>query len=159
MKKIALLAVIAGSLATSLSAWAGKDDHVIIQEAVNNHVQVAQAIKLADETAVTLTGTLVKQIDAEKFELKDATGTILLEIDDDISRATPIKVGDKVIISCVTTCGSCDDCKKGLFANCPHGGWIIGHLIDDTHAEYVHIPYAVGIPNCSVLFTNSYSHE
>ena len=96
MKKIALLAVIAGSLATSLSAWAGKDDHVIIQEAVNNHVQVAQAIKLADETAVTLTGTLVKQIDAEKFELKDATGTILLEIDDDISRATPIKVGDKV---------------------------------------------------------------
>ena len=96
MIKIALLAVIAGSLATSLSAWAGKDDHVIIQEAVNNHVQVAQAIKLADETAVTLTGTLVKQIDAEKFELKDATGTILLEIDDDISRATPIKVGDKV---------------------------------------------------------------
>ena len=69
------------------------------------------------------------------------------------------KVGDKVIISCVTTCGSCDDCKKGLYANCPHGGWILGHLIDDTHAEYVHIPHAVGIPNCSILFTNSYSHE
>ena len=69
------------------------------------------------------------------------------------------KVGDKVIISCVTTCGSCDNCKKGLYANCPHGGWILGHLIDDTHAEYVHIPHAVGIPNCSVLFTNSYSHD
>jgi len=69
------------------------------------------------------------------------------------------KVGDKVFISCVTTCGSCDDCKKGLYAHCPHGGWILGHLIDDTKAEYVHIPYAVGIINCSVLFTNSYSHN
>lgn len=69
------------------------------------------------------------------------------------------KVGDKVFISCVTTCGSCDDCKKGFYARCPHGGWILGHLIDDTQAEYVHIPYAVGIINCSVLFTNSYSHN
>lgn len=95
MKKLGLV-VIATTLVMTVNAWAGKDDHVIIQEAANNHVQVIQAKKLADETAVTLTGTLVKKIDAETFELKDATGTILLEIDDDISRVTPIKVGDKV---------------------------------------------------------------
>lgn len=52
------------------------------------------------------------------------------------------KVGDKVIISCVTTCGSCDNCKKGLYAHCADGGWILGHLIDGTQAEYVHIPHA-----------------
>ena len=95
MKKIGLF-VVASTLLMTMNAWAGKDDHVIIQEAANNHVQIIQAQKLADETAVTLTGTLVKKIDAETFELKDATGTILVEIDDDISRATPVKVGDKV---------------------------------------------------------------
>lgn len=94
MKKTTLFLILASSM--TINAWAGKADHVVIQEAAKNHVQIVQAKKLADETAVTLTGTLVKQIDAEKFELKDATGTILLEIDDDISRVTPVKVGDKV---------------------------------------------------------------
>jgi alcohol dehydrogenase len=52
------------------------------------------------------------------------------------------KVGDKVIISCVTACGTCDYCKKALYAHCKDGGWILGHLIDGTQAEYVHIPHA-----------------
>jgi alcohol dehydrogenase len=52
------------------------------------------------------------------------------------------KVGDKVIVSCVTVCGSCDNCKKGLYAHCDDGGWILGHLINGTQAEYVHIPHA-----------------
>ena len=52
------------------------------------------------------------------------------------------KVGDKVIISCVTSCGACDNCKKGLYAHCADGGWILGHLINGTQSEYVHIPHA-----------------
>ena len=32
------------------------------------------------------------------------------------------KVGDKVIISCVTACGTCDYCKTGLYAHCKDGG-------------------------------------
>ena len=52
------------------------------------------------------------------------------------------KVGDKVIVSCVTACGTCSYCKKSLYAHCENGGWILGHLIDGTQAEYVHIPYA-----------------
>lgn len=53
------------------------------------------------------------------------------------------KVGDKVLISCITSCGKCDNCKKGLYAHCEDGGgWILGHLIDGTQAEYVRIPYA-----------------
>lgn len=55
---------------------------------------------------------------------------------------TNFKVGDKVIISCVTACGKCDYCKKGLYAHCKDGGWILGHLINGTQAEYVHIPHA-----------------
>ncbi|MEJ9152410.1 zinc-dependent alcohol dehydrogenase family protein [Bacillus smithii] len=52
------------------------------------------------------------------------------------------KPGDKVLISCVTSCGRCDYCKKAMYAHCENGGWILGHLIDGTQAEYVRIPYA-----------------
>lgn len=52
------------------------------------------------------------------------------------------KKGDKVIISCVTSCGTCEYCKKQLYAHCVDGGWILGHLIDGTQAEYVRTPYA-----------------
>jgi len=50
-------------------------------------------------------------------------------------------VGDKVVIACVTHCGQCDSCQKGLFSHCKNGGWILGHTIDGTQAEYVRIPY------------------
>lgn len=52
------------------------------------------------------------------------------------------EVGDKVLISCITSCGSCDYCKKGMYSHCETGGWILGHLIDGTQAEYVRIPHA-----------------
>jgi alcohol dehydrogenase len=52
------------------------------------------------------------------------------------------KPGDRVLISCVTSCGRCDYCKKAMYAHCEEGGWILGHLIDGTQAEYVRIPYA-----------------
>ncbi|MCX6168399.1 MAG: zinc-dependent alcohol dehydrogenase family protein [Ignavibacteriales bacterium] len=52
------------------------------------------------------------------------------------------KVGDKVLISCITSCGICDACKKGMYSHCETGGWILGHMIDGTQAEYVRIPHA-----------------
>jgi len=52
------------------------------------------------------------------------------------------KKGDRVLISCITSCGKCDACKKGMYSHCANGGWILGHLIDGTQAEYVRIPYA-----------------
>lgn len=51
------------------------------------------------------------------------------------------KKGDAVLISCVTSCGSCPNCKRQLYAHCSDGGWILGHLIDGTQAEYVRIPH------------------
>ena len=53
-----------------------------------------------------------------------------------------IKVGDKVIISCVSKCCTCDNCKKQLYSHCRNGGWILGYMIDGTQAEYVRTPYA-----------------
>ena len=52
------------------------------------------------------------------------------------------KKGDRVLISCITSCGKCEACKKGMYSHCANGGWILGHLIDGTQAEYVRIPYA-----------------
>lgn len=52
------------------------------------------------------------------------------------------KKGDKALISCITACGRCDYCKEGVYSHCRNGGWILGHKIDGTQAEYVRIPYA-----------------
>ena len=53
------------------------------------------------------------------------------------------KKGDKVIISCVSRCGSCENCQKQLYAHCRQdGGWIMGYMIDGTQAEYVRTPFA-----------------
>jgi alcohol dehydrogenase len=58
------------------------------------------------------------------------------------SAVSNFKKGDHVIISCITSCGKCDYCKKGMYSHCEDGGWILGNLIDGTQAEYVRIPHA-----------------
>jgi alcohol dehydrogenase len=50
--------------------------------------------------------------------------------------------GDRVLISCITSCGTCPFCKKGMYSHCADGGWILGHLVDGTQAEYVRVPHA-----------------
>ena len=53
------------------------------------------------------------------------------------------KVGDRVLISCISSCGRCGNCKKGMYSHCENGGgWILGCLIDGTQAEYVRTPFA-----------------
>jgi alcohol dehydrogenase len=53
------------------------------------------------------------------------------------------QVGTHVLISCITSCGRCTNCKRGMYSHCENGGgWILGNLIDGTQAEYVRIPYA-----------------
>ena len=58
------------------------------------------------------------------------------------SAVSNFKKGDHVIISCITSCGKCDYCKKGMYSHCIDGGWILGNMIDGTQAEYVRIPHA-----------------
>ncbi|WP_028534471.1 zinc-dependent alcohol dehydrogenase family protein [Paludibacterium yongneupense] len=52
------------------------------------------------------------------------------------------KVGDRVLISCISACGKCGYCRKLMYSHCATGGWILGNSIDGTQAEYVRIPYA-----------------
>ena len=56
---------------------------------------------------------------------------------------TGFKRGDRVLVSCITSCGKCGNCKRGMYSHCESGGgWILGHLIDGTQAEYVRVPFA-----------------
>jgi len=55
---------------------------------------------------------------------------------------TSFKPGDHVLISCISSCGKCDYCRRGMYSHCRSGGWILGHTIDGTQAEYVRIPHA-----------------
>lgn len=65
---------------------------------------------------------------------------VIEEVGDGVSS---FKAGDRVLISCISSCGKCANCKKGMYSHCENGGgWILGHLIDGTQAEYVRIPFA-----------------
>ncbi len=63
-------------------------------------------------------------------------------VDEVGAAVTTFKKGDHVIVSCITSCGRCDACKKAMYSHCTNGGWILGNTIDGTHAEYVRIPFA-----------------
>lgn len=64
------------------------------------------------------------------------------------SAVSKLAVGDRVIISCITSCGSCAYCHQRLPSHCLDDegasgiGWIFGHLINGTQAEYVRVPFA-----------------
>ncbi|MDB5447483.1 MAG: alcohol dehydrogenase [Phenylobacterium sp.] len=55
---------------------------------------------------------------------------------------TTFRPGDRVIVSCISACGRCEYCRKGMYSHCTTGGWILGNTIDGAQAEYVRIPYA-----------------
>jgi alcohol dehydrogenase len=69
----------------------------------------------------------------------EAVGTIV-----EVGRGvTTRKVGDRVLVSCITACGRCRFCRDSHYGLCVGGGgWILGHLIDGTQAEYVRVPFA-----------------
>src|SRR5215469_5203014 len=69
----------------------------------------------------------------------EAVGTVM-EIG---SAVTTVLPGDRVLMSCVTSCGRCRFCKEGRYGQClGGGGWIFGHLIDGLQAEYARVPFA-----------------
>ena len=55
---------------------------------------------------------------------------------------TAFKVGDRVVVSCISSCGKCDYCRRGMYSHCVNGGWILGNKVDGTQAEYVRTPFA-----------------
>jgi alcohol dehydrogenase len=56
---------------------------------------------------------------------------------------TTVAPGDRVLMSCVSSCGRCRYCKEGRYGQClGGGGWIFGHLINGVQAEYARVPFA-----------------
>lgn len=54
-----------------------------------------------------------------------------------------LAVGDRVLVSCVTACGTCRFCRESRYGQCTGGGgWILGNTIDGTQAEFVRVPFA-----------------
>ena len=69
----------------------------------------------------------------------EAVGTIE-EVGDGVQTLAP---GDRVLVSCISACGTCRFCREGRYGQClGTGGWILGHKINGTQAEYVRVPFA-----------------
>ena len=69
----------------------------------------------------------------------EAVGTVE-EVGDGVRRLCP---GDRVLVSCISACGTCRFCREARYGQCLEGGgWVLGHKIDGTQAEYVRVPYA-----------------
>lgn len=69
----------------------------------------------------------------------EAVGTVR-EVGAAVSTVVP---GDRVLMSCVSSCGRCQYCKQGRYGQClGGGGWIFGHLINGLQAEYARVPFA-----------------
>ncbi len=96
-------------------------------------------------TKTTICGTDLHIMKGDVPEVKDGTtlGHEGVGIVEEVgSGVTSFHAGDNVLISCITSCGRCTWCRKGMYSHCENGGWVLGHLIDGTQAEYVRIPYA-----------------
>jgi alcohol dehydrogenase len=69
----------------------------------------------------------------------EAVGTVV-EVG---AAVTTVKAGDRVLCSCITSCGRCRFCKEAHYGLCTGGGgWIFGHLIDGLQAELARVPFA-----------------
>ena len=69
----------------------------------------------------------------------EAVGTIV----EAGNAVTMLEDGDRVLVSCITSCGRCRFCREGHYGLCTGGGgWILGHLINGLQAEYARVPFA-----------------
>ncbi|MES2184954.1 MAG: zinc-dependent alcohol dehydrogenase family protein [Pseudomonadota bacterium] len=108
------------------------------------------AIMQPGDTIVRVTRTTICGTDLHILKGDVATckpGTVLghegVGIVDTVGPAvTSFKPGDHVLISCISACGRCEPCRKGMYSHCTTGGWILGNTIDGTQAEFVRIPHA-----------------
>jgi alcohol dehydrogenase len=90
-------------------------------------------------TDLHILGGDVPEVTPGRILVHEAVGTVTA-IGPGIQK---LAVGDRVLVSCITSCGSCRYCREGSYGQClGGGGWILGHLIDGTQAEYVRIPFA-----------------
>ncbi|MEU2156054.1 alcohol dehydrogenase catalytic domain-containing protein [Streptomyces sp. NPDC019396] len=96
--------------------------------------------------AVTICGTDLHIVKGDVPEVEpgrilghEAVGEVM-EVGGDVRTVRP---GDRVLVSCIAACGRCRFCRENRYGQCRGGGgWVLGHLIDGTQAEYVRVPFA-----------------
>jgi alcohol dehydrogenase len=115
-------------------------------EEVPDPVIEAETDAIVRVDAVTICGTDLHILKGDVPAVTDgrilgheAVGTVV----ETGSSVTTVKVGDRVLVSCITACGSCRYCREGSYGQClGGGGWILGHKINGTQAELVRVPFA-----------------
>jgi alcohol dehydrogenase len=81
----------------------------------------------------------VPEVEPGRILGHEAVGTVV----ETGSAVTTLEAGDRVLVSCITSCGRCRFCKEARYGLCTGGGgWIFGHLIDGLQAEYARVPFA-----------------
>lgn len=96
--------------------------------------------------ATTICGTDLRILDGDVPAVRpgrilghEAVGTVE-EVGDGVRRLSP---GDRVLVPCISGCGTCRYCREGRYGQCTGGGgWVLGRTIDGTQAEYVRVPFA-----------------
>src|SRR5512133_3225941 len=81
----------------------------------------------------------VPEVEPGRILGHEAVGTVV----ETGEAVTTIEEGDRVLVSCISSCGRCRFCKEGRYGLCTGGGgWIFGHLIDGLQAEFARVPFA-----------------
>src|SRR5436309_10984739 len=119
-----------------LRAWETKPDPTILEP--------TDAIVRIDSS--TICGTDLHILKGDVPEVQpgtvlghEAVGTIV----ETGAAVTTLAEGERVLVSCITSCGRCRFCREGRYGLCTGGGgWIFGHLIDGLQAEYARVPFA-----------------
>ncbi|MEU9759194.1 alcohol dehydrogenase catalytic domain-containing protein [Streptomyces sp. NPDC047985] len=107
-------------------------------------IDAADAVVRVD--VVTICGTDLHIVKGDVLDVPpglilghEAVGTVV-ETGSDVRTVRP---GDRVLVSCVSPCGRCRFCRESRYGQCQGGGgWVLGHTIDGTQAEYVRVPFA-----------------
>jgi alcohol dehydrogenase len=117
-------------------AWEEVPDPEIIDE--NDAIIRVAATTICGTDLRILAGD-VPEVHAGRILGHEAVGTVD-EVGANVHRLSP---GDRVLVSCISACGTCQYCREGRCGQClDQGGWMLGHHIDGTQAEYVRVPYA-----------------
>ncbi len=115
-------------------------------EEVPRPVVIADSDAIVRVDATTICGTDLHILKGDVPTVTDgrilgheAVGTIV-ETGAAVKHRRP---GDRVLVSCVSACGTCRFCREGSYGQClGGGGWILGNEIDGTQAEFVRVPFA-----------------
>ncbi|MDO4694921.1 MAG: NirD/YgiW/YdeI family stress tolerance protein [Eikenella sp.] len=93
MKNAVLLSLL---LAVSATAAAGFSEHGVADVRTGSVSRVADLKNMPDDSRVVLEGRIEKQVRREHYIFRDASGSIEVEIDDDVWRGVNVTPRDRV---------------------------------------------------------------